>query len=334
MAAAPIPLTAATAGFLDSQRSAKYSAHTIKARKADLAVISGHLSVVTATPVDKLTARQLSVRSLTAAFGDFADSHEKNSVSRAWSTWNRFCDHLVVTGAVAGNPMAAVSHPKQAKSMPSALAEDSVTHLLRVIRDGQVAARKPWPRRDYAVITTLAVTGIRASEFLDLTIGQIEGEPGQRQLMVRKGKGDKDRAIPIQPQLEIVLSDYLNDRWTHFPPKRKYRYAKNDDPWTQTPPATPLWANDVGGPLTIGQLEHIVRRAYKAAGINSQREKGALIHALRHTFATRLVENGASLVEVMELLGHSSLQTTQRYLKTRPDHLRSAIAANPAYVNL
>jgi integrase/recombinase XerD len=92
----------------------------------------------------------------------------------------------------------------------------------------------------------------------------------------------------------------------------------------------PLWVDNNGDRLTIGKLEYLVRRAYKAAGINSHRPAGALIHALRHTFATRLVENGVSSVEVMSLLGHADLQTTQRYVATRPDHLRSAVAANPA----
>ena len=109
--------------------------------------------------------------------------------------------------------------------------------------------------------------------------------------------------------------------------------AFSTDPWTLSP-VLPLWVDDQGQALTVGKLEYLVRRAYKAAGINSHRPAGALIHALRHTFATRLVENGVSSVEVMNLLGHSDLQTTQRYVATRPGHLRSAVAANPALQQL
>ena len=97
------------------------------------------------------------------------------------------------------------------------------------------------------------------------------------------------------------------------------------------PPKVALFAGTNGDPLTIGQLSYLVTKAYTTAGINSHRPPGALIHALRHTFATRLIENGVSAVELMGLLGHASLQTTQRYVATRPDHLRSAIAANPSY---
>ncbi|MBK6763410.1 MAG: site-specific integrase [Micrococcales bacterium] len=205
--------------------------------------------------------------------------------------------------------------------------------LLQVLKDGKVPARRPWPIRDYAIITTLAVTGLRASELLELSVGDVEGLPGQRQIAVRHGKGDKYRAIPIDPRLETVLTAYLTDRWPRFV-LPAVTILPTDDPWVQSPPNTPLWADGHGEPLTVGQLEYFVRKAYSTAGINSHRPPGALIHALRHTFATRLVENGVSAVEVMGLLGHASLQTTQRYIATRPDHLRSAVAANPAYGQL
>ncbi len=326
-----LPLDDAARGFLAALRSGKPSPHTVKARTADLAIITEALGSFAGKDRSELLTTDLSVAALRAAFGQFADTHEKASVARAWSTWNRFCDHLVVDGVIPGNPMAAVAHPRSAKTIPSSFDEASVERLLHVLRQGQIPARHPWPRRDYAVITTLAVTGARASEFLSLTLGNVEGSPGQRQILIRKGKGDKSRAVPIAAQLEPILGDYLTERWHLFPRTRPYRHAQPGNPWTTAPPPTALWAGDTGATMTISQLEHLVRRAYKAAGVNSARQKGALIHALRHTFATRLVENGASAVEVMELLGHASLQTTQRYLTTRPDHLRAAIAANPVY---
>ena len=209
-----------------------------------------------------------------------------------------------------------------------------MNRLLIVLRDGKVPGRNPWPDRDYAIITALAVTGLRASEFLDLTVGDVEGLPGQRQVAVRHGNGDKYRSIPIDPRLETVLTAYLSDRWNSFGTPTGNHPAADQDPWTQAEPATPLWAGSYGETLTTGQLAYFVSKAYSAAGISGHRPPGALIHALRHTFATRLVENGVSAVEVMGLLGHASLQTTQRYVATRPDHLRSAVAANPTYGQL
>ncbi|MGB7980342.1 MAG: FAD-dependent oxidoreductase, partial [Candidatus Nanopelagicales bacterium] len=101
----------------------------------------------------------------------------------------------------------------------------------------------------------------------------------------------------------------LADRWTRFPTPGR---AAPTDPWS-APPQTALWAGDKGTALTSAQLTRIVTRAYRAAGINSHRPEGALVHALRHTFATTLIENGATAIEVMGLLGHASLSTTQRY---------------------
>lgn len=154
--------------------------------------------------------------------------------------------------------------------------------------------------------------------------------PTSTQIAVRHDNCDKYRAIPIDPRLETVLTAYLTDRWARFGAPGGSHPSPTDNPWVQSPLNTPLWADGHGEPLTVGQLEYFVRKAYSAAGINSHRPPGALIHALRHTFATRLVENGVSAVEVMGLLGHASLHTTQQDIATRPDHLRSAVAANPA----
>jgi site-specific recombinase XerD len=95
-----------------------------------------------------------------------------------------------------------------------------------------------------------------------------------------------------------------------------------------------MWVGDKGTPMSSHQLAHLVERAYRAAGINTRRPEGSLVHALRHTFATSLIEHGASLVEVQQLLGHASLATTQIYLATRPDQLRGAVAANPINTQL
>ncbi len=303
----------------------------MRAYRADLDGVSTRLAEHLGQATTEVTVADLTAANLRVAFADFADAHAKTSTSRAWSTWNRLCDHLVIDGDMAGNPMAAVGKPKVARSAPHAFTEDDMNRLLQVLKDGKVPARRPWPIRDYAIITTLAVTGLRASELLDLSVGDVEGLPGQRQIAVRHGKGDKYRAIPIDPRLETVLTAYLTDRWARFGAPGGSHPSPTDDPMAQSPPNTPLWADGHGEPLTVGQLEYFVRKAYSAAGINSHRPPGALIHALRHTFATRLVENGVSAVEVMGLLGHASLQTTQRYVATRPDHLRSAVAANPVY---
>ena len=303
----------------------------MRAYRSDLTGISELLATHVDCDTAELVTADLTGRNLRSAFAMYADTHAKASTSRAWSTWNRLCDHLVVDDVMAGNPMAAVGKPKVTRTAPQSFSEADIRRLLEVLKNGQVPARSPWPIRDYAVITTLAVTGLRASEVVDLTLGDVEGRPGERQIAVRHGKGDKYRAVPVDPRLDQLLTTYLEDRWHRFPPSRRHSPSPDPDPWTAAPPKTALFAGRDGDPLTVGQLSYLVTKAYTAAGINSHRPPGALIHALRHTFATRLIENGVSAIELMGLLGHASLQTTQRYVATRPDHLRSAVAANPAY---
>ncbi len=332
-------LSAAADSFLVGVRTGKPSPHTVRAYRADLAGITALLAVQLGRPATDLTTDDLSAANLRAVFAAFADTHAKASTARAWSVWNRLCDHLVVDGVMEGNPMAAVGRPRVARGAPQAFTEADIDRLLEVLKSGQIPARRPWPIRDYAVITTLAVTGLRASELIALTLGDVEGAPGQRQIAVRHGKGDKYRAIPVDPRLDDLLTAYLADRWRRFPVGRRGSRSSSasstePDPWTAGHPRTSLFAGSGGDPLTVSQLEYLVTKAYTAAGINSHRPPGALIHALRHTFATRLIENGVTAVELMGLLGHASLQTTQRYVATRPDHLRTAVAANPAYRSL
>lgn len=322
----PLTLDEASAEFLVGVRAGKPSPHTVAAYEADLRLVRMHL----ATDPSSLTLADLTSPRLRAAFATYADTHAKTSVARAWSTWNRFCVTLCVDGHLPANPMAAVPRPRRPRSAPQAFSDSDIRDLVDTLAAEAVPARYPWPARDYAIITTLAVSGLRRAELLALTIDDIEGTPGARQIAVRHGKGDKYRAVPAGIELENVIKVYLAQRWTRFPTKGR---AHPDDPWS-APPRAPLWVSDKGQPMNANQLAHLVKRAYRAAGINSRRPPGALVHALRHTFATSLIENGASVVEVQQLLGHASLATTQAYLTTRPEHLRSAVAGNPVYSQL
>lgn len=325
-----IPLGQAITEFLEALRATKPSPHTITAYAADTRLVTVELARTVGAAPEDLTLADLTARNLRGAFARYADTHARASVVRAWSAWNRLCDYLVVEGQMAGNPMGAVPKPHAPRTAPSSFSEADMQALIDTLVNGRIPARNPWPIRDYAIVTTLATTGLRRSELLALTMADIEGRPGARQIAVRHGKGGKYRAVPIDPRLEDLLTAYLADRWHRWPVRGR---TDPNDPWS-APQRAPLWLGDAGTRLTSAQLAHLVERAYRAAGINGHRPSGALIHALRHTFATRLIENGATAIEVMGLLGHSSLSTTQRYLSTRPDHLRSAVAANPVLARM
>lgn len=318
----------ASEDYLTALRIKKPSEHTVRAYRMDLASIMKRLVVVVGVPVGELTVDALTARNLRRAFADYADGHSKSSTARAWSTWNQLCNHLVVDGVREGNPMAAVPRPRVSPPPPHAFSETDVDRLVDVLKNGRVPARNPWPSRDFAVISLLLVSGLRASEVIGLTLGSIQGPVGSRQISVH-GKGDKFRTVPFDERMWPVLTAYLEERWRRFPPAKD-----TGDPWTAVPPTTVLWVSDKGLPMNYSQLEYLVERAYRAAGINGHRPSGALVHSLRHSFATRAMEYGASAMEVKELLGHASLETTQRYVDARPEHLRSAVASNPLYQNL
>lgn len=180
--------------------------------------------------------------------------------------------------------------------------------------------RNPWPQRDVAVVAVLLLTGLRSSELLGLRFGDVAGLPGERRLVVRCGKGGADRVIPVEVPLELLLREYLESRRGRFADQR----------WPLDPGAA-LFVDHRGRALTRNQLQYLVRQCYRFAGVETAVQRGALVHALRHTFATRVGASGASAVEVMELLGHRSLNASQGYLGVTGRELRDAAAANPAY---
>ncbi|HEV2811488.1 MAG TPA: tyrosine-type recombinase/integrase [Acidimicrobiales bacterium] len=133
-------------------------------------------------------------------------------------------------------------------------------------------ARDPWPERDLALAATFCVTGIREGEAVALGMGSLEGTPGARRLQV-VGKGNKARAIPIEGALEKVLEAYLATRQARFP-----RHDLDH-------PATPLFVDVRGRGLSVHQVKYLIERLYIRAGLRARVPAGALVHALRHTFA-------------------------------------------------
>ena len=319
---APLPmrLTDAADAYFVARSPRKDSAHTTAAYRRDLrllaAIIAAHLDV----EVAELGVDALTVPVLRTAFAEFANAHAKASIARAWSVWNSFCTFLVTDGILAGNPMSGVTRPRTAKRTPKPLrGDDTPERLLTALADGARQARDPWPERDLAVIVTLLVTGIRSSELLDLTVGDIAGPPGERRLLVT-GKGDKQRNVPIEPSLEAVIEAYQTSRLQRFPTRGG-----------RLPSRAPLFTGRDGARMTRSALQHLVRSCYRWAGVYDRVERGTLVHALRHTFATRLGENGATAIEIMELLGHGNLATSQGYIQASTREVRAAAGSNPTY---
>ena len=307
--------------FFVSRAPKKDSPHTVAAYRRDLDAVGRHAAEVVGIGVEQLQCIDLEAKVLRVAFARFAQSRAKSSIARAWSVWNAFFGFLVGEQIVAGNPMSAVAKPRPVNGSPKPLkGEDAAERLLTAVASGARGGRHPWPQRDVAVLAVLLLTGVRSSELLGLTVGDVAGPVGERRLRVRGGKGDADRVLPVEPELELLLEDYAFSREV-----RLGCGGRSGDP---------LFVDHRGVVLSRNQLQYLVRQCYRVAGVSDQVERGALVHALRHTFATRLGQSGASAVEVMELLGHRSLQSSQGYIKATARELREAARANSVYVSL
>jgi integrase/recombinase XerD len=317
------PVVEAIGAWLVHLGAAKPSPATTAAYRRDLEGVTGRLAALEGIgPAGEVRIADLERSALTAAFSSWASDHAAASVRRTHSAWCNFFDFLVAEGVVEGSPMAAVPKPKTPSSLPRSIrARDAVPRLLAVAGQTDPRGRRPWPARDLALVATFCVTGIREAEAAGLNLGSLAGEPGAMRMEVR-GKGGKARPIPIDPALEHVVQRYLAERAARFP--------RHD----MTHPSTPLFVDGTGRRMSVHQIRYLVERLYVRAGIRTQVPAGALVHALRHTFATSALEAGADVVELQELLGHASLETTRRYLSATAQGLRHVIQSHPGQAAL
>lgn len=303
--------------FLTARATRKPSPHTLQAYRRDLLGVA-RLAAEQVTPplaLDALPVTALSPRSLRAAFAAFAAPRAAASVHRAWSTWNNFFTFLVAEGVVAGNPMPAVDRPRAPLPQPKPLrGDDTPEQLLDAVARAAGRQHDPWPERDLAVVALALCTGLRLSELLALRVGSVAGRAGERRVDVA-GKGGRPRVVPVEPELDGVLAAYLESRVRRFG-ARSVR------------PDSALLVDRRGEPLRRGGLQYLVDSCYRRAGITDRVPAGARLHALRHTFATRLAEDGASAAEIMRLLGHASLASSQTYIEVTAGQQRAAVRSN------
>jgi site-specific recombinase XerD len=317
------PLVDAVEAWLVNLGAAKPSPATLAAYRRDVEGVGGRLAVLEGLgDLPQVELSDLGRPALRAAFASWAGDHAAASVRRAHSAWSSLFDFLVAEGVLDGTPMAAIPKPKTPVVLPRSIrARGAVGHLLRAAMDPDPRSRRPWPARDLALVATFCVTGVREAEAVGLNMASLSGEPGARRLEVT-GKGGKTRPIPVDPVLESVLAGYQKERAARFPTHDLDH------------PATPLFVDVRGRRLSVDQVRYLVDRLYVRAGIRAQVPAGALVHALRHTFATEALEAGADVVELQELLGHASLETTRRYLSATGQGLRHVIQAHPSQTAL
>lgn len=267
--------------FLANCAIRKPSPHTAKAYRQDFAAIATLVAGSTES-LAGLRTNELNVGNLRAAFAGYAENHSAASIRRCWSTWNTLCTFLYTAKLLDANPMPLIGCPKVPKSLPKSYPSQTITELIAAIDADQGSARRSdWPERDRAIVFTALLAGLRADELITIDIGDIRQTDDGGVLHVH-GKGNKDRRIPFGRELLEVLEHYLHTRVTRFPQSRK-RSAHSDMLGCFSPKA-PLFLGADGERITRGTLQYRILRAFKKAGINSQRSSGALVHGLRHTF--------------------------------------------------
>ena len=218
-------------------------------------------------------------------------SCRRTSISRKISAIKVFFRFLVREGVLETSPVDGLSTPRREQYLPKVLGAEQVGTLL----DHPVAGKKLLMLRDLALLELVYSCGLRVGEVTRLNIGSIDLEAQQVRVF---GKGNKERIIPIGRQASIALGHYLVERGD----------TAIDDP---------LFLNYRGGRLTARS----VQRNLKDRLLKLNLPTDVTPHALRHSFATHLLDAGADLRFIQELLGHASLSTTQRYTKVSFSHL-------------
>ncbi|OGQ77357.1 MAG: tyrosine recombinase XerC, partial [Deltaproteobacteria bacterium RIFCSPLOWO2_12_FULL_60_16] len=243
----------------------------------------------------KIALEEVDRHVVRAYLGALAKVCRKSSIGRKLAALKGFFRYLIRERRISKDPLSGLAAPKQEKPLPVFLSVDDVFRLL-----GGVPAAGSLEIRDRAILEVLYSTGIRVSELVGLDWEDIDFRLGILKVL---GKGSKERIVPVGEVALQALRDYGAEQG-----KKGSRAARGE---------TPVFLNRLGGRITTRSVARIVEKYLRATGITVRIGP----HGLRHTFATHLLNSGADLRAIQELLGHASLSTTQRYTHVNLDQL-------------
>ncbi len=275
--------------FLRTLRERNASVHTIKAYTGDLDNFCAYIGSRHWRSIDHITIR-----------GFLSHLYEKGlsktSVARSLAAVRSLYRWLAQEGVVEQNPAALVSTPKLPKKLPRVPTIEEMNFVL----DGQMPEVAAFPERDRLMLELLYGCGIRNSELIGINLDDIRLSA---EAILIRGKGKKERYVPFGDAVRGGLAGYL--------PKRQELLA-------QTKKLTPaLLVNQRGGRLTTRSVGRIIKKIAVAKGLSPDVHP----HTLRHAFGTHLLEEGADLRAIQEMLGHERLSTTQRYTQLTMKHV-------------
>jgi integrase/recombinase XerC len=280
--------------FLATQRNA--SSHTIAAYRNDLAGLAAFVRQERGDQVEAATVDHLLLRLYLARLsgGQRQVGYAKSTIGRKLAATRAFFSWLVRTGQLTVNPAELIATPKREQRLPFHLNIDQTVSLVEGPNHAS-AEEEPCQTRDTAILELLYSSGLRVSELTGLDVGDLDQPGGMVRVL---GKGSKERIVPVGSVALTALATYLAERGV---PDEE----------------APLFLGSRGGRINRRTVARVVERwsarmlAFRAISP----------HTLRHTFATHLLEGGADLRSIQELLGHSSLSTTQKYTHVGLDRL-------------
>lgn len=321
--------------FFVARAPKKDAQSTLDAYAQDLHSVLGEVARVVKAPRADVTLTHIrDLKILRRAFATWSKPRAAGTVRRCHSTWSEFFKFLVSEDLVDGSPMPGIPRPKAPARVPKSFSEEDEHRIITAVLEQSVTRRDPWPEQDAAAMFTLLLTAIRSSELLGANIGDVTPTEGNERIRVL-GKGGKERVVPIEHVGIEILEDYLRSRAARFPDQVRPQAARaGKSIWDWFDPNGPLIVDRTGGRMQRNALQYLVKKVYITAGVEASRARGALVHATRHTTATRLAESGVTGIELMLTLGHASLQTTQIYLNATATAIRQAIGKNVAYDQL
>jgi integrase/recombinase XerC len=279
----------AVADFLRHLGERNASPHTIKAYTRDLSLFAAYAGSRGWKQID-----HIAVRGFLSQL--YSNGLEKTSVARALAAVRSLYRWLAREGVVEQNPAKLVATPKLPKKLPRVPTIEEMNSVI----DGEMPQVAAFPERDRLMLELLYGCGIRNSELTGINVDDIRLSA---EAILIRGKGKKERYVPFGDSVNAALAAYLPERQKSLEAGRKHSNA--------------LLINHRGGRLTTRSVGRIIKKIAVAKGLSPDVHP----HTLRHAFGTHMLEEGADLRAIQELLGHERLATTQRYTQLSMKHV-------------
>ena len=278
--------------YISKERN--YSHHTLKAYERDLVKFAKFLelyhskSLIDLKQVDRGIIRQFMGK-------EFDEGLSSKTVARRLASIKSFFNYLIQIELIVDSPASHIKSPKVEKNIPKFIHVNKIKYLMEIPDKNSLIGK-----RDIAILELFYATGMRLSELVSLNIGSVNSNDNLVRVL---GKGNKERIIPFGNKAKDALEIYLKDRGISW--------LSNQN--------IPLFSTKNNKRISVRTVQ-IRMKKYLSQVLGTQ--KGASPHILRHTFGTHLLDNDADIRSIQELLGHSSISSTQIYTKVNPKKIK------------